>query len=105
MRGKTNGNSIRFNISVSPDQPGDNFIGFIIITHDRKIECLVIVSDLEGSALGFGLCFIWVALAKAFVEGSTFPYLVVQNAIQSRWGTRNAHSGCGPVCCCVFGFS
>ena len=78
---KANGNSIRFNKIVSPDQSGDNFLGFTIIAHDSKIDGFVIVGDLERGALCCRFSFIWVALVKALVEGSTFPYLVVQNAI------------------------
>ena len=81
MRVKTKGDSIRFNKIVSPDQSGDNFIGFTIIAHDPKIDGFVIVGDLERGALCCRFSFIRVALVKAFVEGCTFPYLVVQNAI------------------------
>ena len=81
MRVKAKGDSIGFNKLISPDQPGNNFTGLTIVAHDSKIDGFVIVGDLERCTLCCRFSFIRVALVKALVEGSTFPYLVVQNAI------------------------
>jgi hypothetical protein len=77
VRIKDNLDFVGFGVIVAPDESGNNLTGFTVITHDSKIDRLIVVGDLEGGAFRDGFPFIGIALTEVFVEGRGLPDFVV----------------------------